>query len=159
LINDEEKHKICKRNSFENYWEKSYSVKLGHGSFLTIELGNSIKVKVKTNKPSDFYERGEWSLWVYMCSWRIDQNNKPFIACNDSREKIEKKIKQLKNRKIIDTLVLNSSLDTSIQFEGDIVLRLFPSYTIDEEHWMLFTPDHQVLTAGPKSELFYESES
>ncbi len=135
---------------------KVFDVKLGHGSFITMDFGMPIEVQVETSKGSRVFVRGEWHLWVYMCAWRIDRGGCPLVGSEDSREKISQKIIELMNKKIVSYNIDNKSLDADFCFEDDVVLHLFPTNTEEDEHWMIYTPDFNVLTAGPKSDWRYE---
>ena len=130
-------------------------IKLGHGSFLTIDFGRKIENKVKTGKGDKIAERGEWHLWVYMCPWRIDKQNTPWIGSNDHRKLIEKKLCEINCGDLVQYKILNDSLDTCFIFNNDIVLSLFDCSVIEDEHWMLFTPDDHVFTLGPGNQVSY----
>ncbi|WP_243147461.1 hypothetical protein [Scytonema sp. UIC 10036] len=53
--------------------------------------------------------------------------------------------------------ILPPAWDTIFKFENDVILRLFSVYSEDYEHWMLYTPDGNVLTVGPGASWSYES--
>ena len=44
-------------------------------------------------------------------------------------------------------------------FSEQVILRLFSIYSEEYEHWMLYTPDANVLCVGPGSSWSYESSS
>lgn len=134
---------------------KPTRAKLGHGSFITIDFGRDIPKKVKTRNGIVTRYFGEWYLWVYMCAWRFDKNKKPFIGSEDSREKIEKSLIELANKKLTQVEIFNDSFDSTLVFE-DIELHLFATHTYKKEQWMLFTPEKKVFTAGPGSEWSFE---
>jgi hypothetical protein len=52
---------------------KADNIKLGYGSFLTIDFGEPIEINIKTKKGIEKFTRGEWHLWIYMCAWRIGE--------------------------------------------------------------------------------------
>ena len=49
------------------------------------------------------------------------------------------------------------ALETTITFDGQFALRLFPIFSEGFEHWMLYTPDGNVLTVGPSTDWSYEN--
>ncbi len=145
------------RSLFEKIKEmKARNVQLGHGSFLTIDFGEDILVKVKTRQGVKEFNRGEWHLWVYMCVWRLDIGDEPFIGSDDKREIIKEKIVKLENKKLCNVEIVNKAFDVKLEFEDEITLFLFSFNTQEFEQWMLFTPDKKVMTAGPGKNLSYE---
>ena len=139
--------------------EKVRNVKLGHGSFITMDFGCDVTVEVKTNRGIKKSTRGEWHLWIYMCAWRLDKDDIPLIGANDDREIITKELRILENKKILKTSILNNAFDVLFEFEDDIKLLLFSFIVKDNEQWMLYTPDHKVFCAGREGSWTYESSS
>lgn len=139
--------------------QKVNAIKLGHGSMLSIDLGNPVIKEIKTKNGIRSYTHGEWHLWVYMCAWRIDKANKPFIASDDPREQIAKKLQILAGTTITQCEILNASLDTKLYFDNTITLTLFNMNTDDAKQWMLFAPDKNVLVIGPADNWYYEAAS
>ena len=137
---------------------KAYNVKLGHGSFLTIDFGEPIEIKVQTKKGIEKFTRGEWHLWIYMCAWRIDKGNRALVGSNDSRNKIESVLKKIDGKELI-LFDLKHSLDAVLVFDGKYELRMFSINTEDQDQWMIYTPDRNVLTVGPGNKCSYESAS
>jgi hypothetical protein len=138
--------------------QKVASIELGHGSFLTIDLGKLVS-KATKQKNREFRNVGEWHFWVYMCAWRIDKDNKPLAASSDPREKIATKIQEIAGTTLTKYEILNASLDTKFYFDDSITLTLFNISTDDEEQWMLFTPDKKVLVIGPADTWTYRLSS
>jgi hypothetical protein len=126
-----------------------------------MDFGKMIDVKVATNKGIKSFQRGEWHLWVYMCAWRINKGYIPIIGSCDSRERIEKALKVLKDKRLIKYEILDKALDTKFYFEDDLSITLFDESVedADSEHWMLYTPDRNVLCIGPGDKIGYEPAS
>jgi len=136
---------------------KPTRVKLGHGSFLTFDFGQDIEEKIKTRSGGfKTIHFGEWHLWVYMCAWRIDKKNKPFIGSNDSRDLIEHHLRELENKELKDVIILNEAFDTTLVFGDEYQLHLFSFRVTEDEQWMFFTPNNKVFTAGPGNEWSYD---
>lgn len=130
-----------------------WAVRLGWGSFLTLEFG------AKVAAPSQKHEYGEWYLWIYMAGWRVEDSTGVILACEDDRAVIQDRIKILENRPLSSFEVSSVGLDTLIGFEGGVLLRLFGTASGEDEHgeyWLLFTPENKVLAVGPGSRLAYE---
>jgi hypothetical protein len=102
---------------------------------------------------------GEWHLWIYDCAWRLDEGNTVLVASEDERSKIERAIQCIEGRILTSVVVVPPALETSFDFENKIVLHLFPIYTENVEHWMLFTPEKKVLVIGPGTNWSYDESS
>ena len=97
---------------------------MGHGSFLTIDFGKLTSTVKKLKNREVTCTFGEWHLWIYTCSWRIDKDNKPLIASNDPRDKIAAKIQEIAGT-TITTYEMNASLDAKFYFGTSLTLTLF----------------------------------
>ncbi len=131
-------------------------IKLGYGSFLTLDFGKDIPEELITRKGKEIIYLGEWRLWVYMCAWRIDLLNEPFIGADDDRTIIESKLSDLNGKKIIEFSVLNPSFDALLKFESGYELKLFSFNVTENKQWMFYTPEEKVFVAGPGSTWYYE---
>lgn len=133
------------------------AINLGHGSFLTIDLGNLFEKQGKLHT----YLVGQYHLWVYMCAWRIDKDNKPLVASSDSRDKIRDTIAIIAGATLIN-YVLYSSLDAQFSFNDNVTLTLFNISTQDEKQWMLYVWENDirnVLVIGPGNSWYYRPAS
>lgn len=127
--------------------KKAWGVKRGIGSFITLEFGNALTIDESAQ-----YMHGEWHLWLYLCSWRMDTETTTLAACEDKLEKIDAALKELEGKAIKSITICNFALDTIFEFEGNIYLKTFSIYSEEpeeNEHWMLFIPDNKVFVAGP----------
>jgi len=134
---------------------KARNVKLGYGSFITMDFGNDVEVVVKTKKGLHKHTRGEWYLWVYQCAWRIDKAGKPVVGSEDDRKIIEKLVKIIENKVLKKFDILTNSFDAKLTFSGGIVLYLFSYITVEVEQWKLFAPGNKVLVTGPGTKWSY----
>ena len=136
-------HKLLNELIGLNAW----GAKIGHGSFLTIDFGMPVKKELIEN------EIGEWHLWVYLCSWRIEKNDLFVAGCEDSREKMTYAVKQINGSKLLSFTVSSTSLDAVLAFDNGLFLKLFSIYSEekDSNHWLLYMPNNKVLVAGPGS--------
>lgn len=140
--------------------QKVSACQLGHGSMFSIDLGILTTEHIPTKKRIiKSYMRGEWHLWVSMCAWRIDKDNKPLIAADDEREIIAEKLQLLVGTTLTQYEILNTALDTKFYFDSTISLILFNMNTQNAKQWMLFTPKDKVLIVGPADAWRYESTS
>lgn len=134
--------------------QPAWGVALGVGSFITLEFGAS-------QPPAQGHERphGEWHLWVYCCAWRLDGNGEILAGSEDARPKLEAAVQRLNGLAVRAFDIQPPALETTVTFDEGIALRLFPIFSEGFEHWMLYTPDGNVLTIGPGTEWSYEKAS
>ena len=132
--------------------QKTWGVSLGFGSFLTLEFGQPLP-------PSDENQKihGEWHLWLYCCAWRVEEEDKILAASEDERDHIKTAIHRLDNLTLHSIELLSPACDAVFTFEQQVILRVFAIYSQDYEHWLLYTPDGNVLSVGPGSHCSYES--
>ncbi len=132
--------------------QKAWGISLGVGSFLTLEFGQILL-------SSDKHQRihGEWHLWIYNCAWRLEEGDKVLAASEDERGKIEQAIQHLEGLVLQSVDLLPPVWDTVFTFEHQVILRLFSIHSEGYEHWMLYTPDGNVLSLGPGSHWSIES--
>jgi hypothetical protein len=125
---------------------KAWGVAPGEGSFVTLEFGQPVAREGRKT-------HGEWHLWVYRCAWRIDGPNGMVAGSEDERATLSAAVAGLDGRQL-DGIDILDSLEAIWTF-GDLSLRLFPCGS-ELEHWMVFTPDGRVITAGPGNQLVDE---
>jgi hypothetical protein len=127
--------------------QRPWEVKLGWGSFITLEFGKQIEVEGIRGVT---YIHGEWHLWVQMSAWRLETKAEVITASEDSREGMSRGIKQLEGTKLLLIKLRPPALETILMFEGGLILRLFPIYSeeLTMDDWALFCPDGYVLTVG-----------
>jgi len=118
-----------------------WGVRLGVGSFLTMEFG-----RPETNV-GDRTTHGEFHLWFYMCSWRIEMGERIIAGSEDERPAIEAVLKNLVLSSVEKIELVGPSLDLAIQFgPATRVLTFSTSSARNQEQWMLLTPDGNCLT-------------
>lgn len=134
--------------------QKAWGVSLGVGSFVTLEFGVSIPYDKLPHR-----SHGEWHLWITHCAWRLEEGTEVIAASEDPRFELKKAVQCMENLALCSIDLALPALETTLAFEEEIVLHLFPIYTKEFEHWMLYTPDGNVLTVGPGSSWSYTSAS
>jgi hypothetical protein len=131
-----------------------WGVRLGQGSFITMEFG---KARKKTSAGSIIH--GEWHLWLYMCNWRIELPNKILAGSDDSRERIQKVLESATFDKVTDIRVASPSLDLTIQFGSKLKILTFSSSRNELDQWWLFTRDGNCLAVHGGGKYTYGSEN
>lgn len=134
--------------------KSAWNVMLGEGSFITIEFGLPIPAKRPRGRP-----HGEWHLWIYCCGWYISRSSHMLIASEDEREKIENQIQIVNGLTLMYIDIRAPAFETTLKFSEDVNIHLFPVFSEQYEHWMLYTPDGHVLTIGPGTSWSYTLSS
>ncbi len=134
--------------------QEAWGVALGEGSFITLEFGARRPTTRARERP-----HGEWHLWVYCCAWRLDGNDAVIAASEDMRTTLEAAVQRLNGLALRAVDIRRPALETTLTFDNGITLQLFPVFSEDFEHWMLYTPEGKVLTIGPGTNWSYEPES
>ncbi len=120
--------------------KSAWDIRLGEGSFLTMEFGSP------ESNPSGSRAHGEWHLWLYMCNWRIETDDKVLVGSDDDRETIQSVLKTAVFGETKTVQVVAPSKDLSINFASGLKVHTFSSSSDrDEEQWKLFTPEGKVL--------------
>ena len=124
--------------------QKVWGAALGTGSFVTLEFG-----AVRPGQGPGTRDHGEWHLWIYCAAWRLEQEDAVLAASEDPRPKLEQAVTRLNGLALDVIEVRRPALEAIFQFEQGIALRVFPIFSEGFEHWMIYMPDGNVLTAGP----------
>lgn len=128
--------------------------RLGVGSFVTFELGAA---RAADARAADAERRstphGEWHVWVYCSAWRIETGTSVVASSEDPRETLENAVRVLDGRVLTGVQIEQPSLSTVFTFDDGTVLRTFTIFTAGYEHWMVYLPGGEVITAGPGTEL------
>lgn len=132
---------------------KAWNVKLGVGSFVTMEFGHPTRM---INGKS----HGEWYLWIYCCGWYLEKPKGDYLGCEDPREIVKQEISVIEGHQLEDVQISSLAFETNFIFDDDIVLHTFPLNFIDDcEYWMLYTPEGKVLVIGPADKWTYKLSS
>ena len=134
-----------------------WNVKVGHGSFLTLEFGSPHleisepigRVKGSPKKVRELLARrqvfvhGQWHLWLMYCDWVVQKKDK---RLGDSRTKTSARRAAdfLNGQKLIRFSIAPDSVETVFKFDLGATLKTF-SYDTRGEQWLLFDPSRKVL--------------
>lgn len=121
--------------------QRTWGVAHGIGTFVTMEFGQPVPSKYQNGK-----NHGEWHLWVYGGSWRLEKGDQIMVASEDDQIKIEQEIRHIEGCVLQSFEVMTPALDALLIFENEIVLRIFSIYSEETEergmdNWKLMTPD------------------
>lgn len=115
-------------------------VRVGHGSFVTLEFGAIQHLYPRTGNP-----KYEWMIWLYQCNWRLELNGAFVTGCEDEREVMEG-IQMLQGKTLL-SLTISPLLDLLLEFQEGYVVRIFRHAGGSTDHWFIYTPTDFVLTA------------
>lgn len=151
------------------YGQPTWSVRGGHGSFLTFEMGQPhLEIRrAKKAKPGERIAqfllrrgvtvRGQWHLWIYCCDWRVHDGRRA-IGNGGSRKGIDSSARFLNGQALTRVLPLRRDGDCRFEFDYGGVLET-RRYDRESEQWMLYFPDGRVLTMRWDSTFSFDSGS
>jgi hypothetical protein len=109
--------------------------------------------------PADADPYGDWILWIYRCELRLDDKDKILVGSGDDQQKIQTHLQSLENLPIASVHISRPALDTTLNFDHQFYLRLFPVYMDKYYHWKLWFPNADSLIIGPGSSWAYEKNA
>lgn len=142
-----------------------WNVRVGHGSFLTLEFGEP-HLEIHAPRPPNpshtprmqklfarrrVYVHGEWHLWIYCCDWRVTAHGEP-VGDSDSDEDMERAARELDGQALVEVEHDPASGGWSFVFDLGGRLETWPyellhgSIDPAEEQWHLYEPSGLVLT-------------
>jgi hypothetical protein len=142
----------------------SWLVRKGHGSFITLELGDpDVSVEQPRLLPTFIdggperamirgaHVHGAWHLWIYACLWSLTVNAIELAHSESADQTIGRALRILNGQALVSVQVDPDSPRSTFTFDLGCVLttRPSPAITPDEEpaeQWMLFQPNGRVLT-------------
>ena len=127
--------------------EISWSVKLGHGSYVTIEFGQPhlhIREPIKTTSGGRVGELlsqrkvsivGDWHFWIQDTDWRATNGDKQCDSNSTSNE-IEKVLSGIDGQRLVSAEVKSGVLE--LNFDLGALISIFPSQEPDLDLWTLY---------------------
>lgn len=137
---------------------EAWSVQLGVGSFLTIDLGEPVEDRYPVRGPEKTRIVGQWELWVQVAAWRLEDMQQVLVACEDPRAVIVEKIAVLRGRRVTAVTVTPPALETVFDFDG-VRLCVFPVHSAPPSasggsvhtQWSLWRPQADIVSVRPGS--------
>ena len=120
--------------------QKAWGASIGYGSFVTIEFGRRHRF--------DHHDHGEWHLWLYQCDWELHSGKRLLAHSESKKHFMELAIDNLNERNLTGMSFDSRLMRTVFTFDNDLHLacKPYPDADPDEEYWMLFLPDQQVVS-------------
>jgi hypothetical protein len=138
---------------------EAWSASLGLGSMVTIDLGRQLEDRFTARGQEVTRLVGEWSLWIRLAAWRLEDASQVLAGSEDPRPVIAEKIAVLRGRRVTAVTVTPPALETAFDFDG-IRLLTFP---VDSGvasapgqsarvQWSLWRPQGDIVSLTPAAE-------
>lgn len=124
----------------------------GYGTFLTFDFSDAIPEALEA--PTE-----GWYLWVYGGDWKLDGPWGSSVSHEDGYEMVDRTISEFAGKNVESAKVDAGELDLELCFEDGSRLCVSPNSdddTSSADWWLLYTPDGNVLIAGPGPRWVYE---
>jgi len=157
------------------YGNPAWSVRKGHGSFLTLEFGQpDLEVREPLAASPDTQERvqerlasrrvsvrGRWHLWIYCCNWSITLRGTEVAHSESPDDVIAFATDQLDGQKLLSVIRDERPGTWVFAFDLDCELRTWPyDDDVTGEQWLLYERDSvNVLTVRADGQCSYDSGS
>ncbi|RQH06598.1 hypothetical protein [Paraburkholderia dinghuensis] len=156
------------------YGHPAWSVKHGHGSFLTLEFGQP-ELQIREPRVAapgasecvrerlsrrDVNVTGRWHLWIYCCNWSITLNGKEAAYSDSPDDDIKSAVQRLDGQKLLSVSWGETPGAWVFTFDLGGELKTWP-YDDDPtyEQWFLFVRDSgNVLSVRADGLCSYDSE-
>ena len=133
---------------------QAWQVFLGHGSNLFIDLGGQVQLPGRDKARVV----GEWTLWVSLAAWRLQDAARVLVACEEPRPVIAEKITVLKGRRVTAVTVVPPAMEAVFDFDG-VRLLIFPIHSEtgsasagkENRQWALWRPQGDIVSVCPGS--------
>jgi hypothetical protein len=138
----------------------AWSVRKGHGSFLTLEFGPprlevrepimaspdaSDRVRARLAR-RQVIPRGEWHLWIYCCHWRVLTGGTQIAWSDASDSEIDAAAGELDGRTLTDVEADPTRGTSKFSFEQGASIETWPYDDGNDEQWMLYMKSGGVLS-------------
>jgi hypothetical protein len=143
-----------------------WGVKVGHGSFLTLEFGSPhLVVREPASAPMapsrvqrvlarrSALVRGDWLLWIQHCQWWVKTNGK-LIGDWTTARRSARAAAELSGQELRAVRLASRGSGAVFTFDLGSELETRP-YDRSSEQWLLFRPDGRVLIWRADSKYFY----
>jgi hypothetical protein len=145
------------REVFRNlYGIPCWSVRQGHGSFLTFEFGSPRQetgdvIERRPDDPTSYARRhvgmhGDWHLWIYCCGWRIAQDGNVLANSESTRESITQACAVLEGQTLTEITFRPERGASRFKFDRGGKINTGPYDDELNVQWRLFCPDRRVLS-------------
>ena len=133
--------------------KKPWRAVIGGGSYLALYFGQPVTMGLRGRA------RGEWTLALSGCVWRIDEEGSVFVGSEDARPRLKAAVPRLEGLSVLSVRLETRALDAVLEFEGGLTLRSFAVESGGGESWLLYTPGNMVAVVGPGPHWIHKSST
>ena len=140
------------------YGKPCWQAQKGYSSFLTFDFGTPhIEIreplkKIRAKSPRvrrvmsrrDAWVRGDWYLWIYICTWTLSVKGKVLARSRSQQETIERAVRELQGQALTRANVDRHTGATTFVFDFGGRLEIRQRDAMDEL-WTLWTPGGRIL--------------
>lgn len=147
VLSSEELGKVRSAIDEQLIGSHAWGVKLGIGSFVTMEFGEPLPPTPKG------VVHGQWHMWIYGARWTGKGSACTSVTSDTDRAVLAEWLKLLEGKRLVRFEFDVASSASALVFEPDVRIEM-TSDTADDGgepmlSWMLFLPNGDVLEAGP----------
>lgn len=141
----------------------AWGVRLGVGSFVTMEFGEPHLVVVeprKSLKNRRVIPHGEWHFWIYCCNWKARIGDGQYVTSEDDRASLQKAADFLDGQILLSAKIDPQDVKCIFSFDLGGIIELTP-YRGDgpNEMWLLYhSPDVWTCTSDGRIEVSNEHD-
>ena len=168
-------HPVFDRAFRTFYGRPCWGVKNGVGSAITFEFGEPhLEIREPTQAPRrssrrvrellasrSVHVRGQWHLWIWMCSWEILQKGKRFGSSRSRKANMDRVVYSLNGQKLTRFSMERHGDECRFEFDlgGVLVTHAYSKsrQDRDSDHWTLFLPSGRVLILRNDGMFSYQS--
>lgn len=135
--------------------KKIWKIENGVGSFLTIEMGDTIETVVLGKT----HFIGATSIWIYLCDWDLSKNGQLIANSFSINEKLMVNVEKVMNQSRLLDIIELSEQKVEFIFENDIKLTTFcgEEYNLSDDYFNIFIENNGVISYS-KEKGFYTGE-
>lgn len=135
--------------------KKIWKIENGVGSFLTIEMGDTIETVVLGKT----HFIGATSIWIYLCDWDLSKNGQLIANSFSINEKLMVNVEKVMNQSRLLDIIELSEQKVEFIFENDIKLTTFcgEEYNPSDDYFNIFIENNGVISYS-KEKGFYTGE-
>ncbi len=140
----------------------AWSVRKGHGSFLTFEFGQprvTIREPVAASAGASEAVRkslarrrvfisGDWQLWIQNAHWEIETRYEKVNSDTFDAVSLQEALKELDGQRLLSVSADASDGSCVLGFDLGASLTLRPNANVDDDQWSIHAADGSWITCG-----------
>lgn len=132
------------------YGEKCTHVGRWFGTMILIDFG-----KLHPPTAGQKFGRYDWSISINDSWWEMSKKDNVIVGNGDTEVEIDKKIKQILGKTIVNIQTSTNFSQTTFTFDDDLYLTCKHKPSNKFEDWSISTPEDMYIRVGPKHKWLY----